>query len=289
MHERFDRSDFLGMGVSSYLEVVIVLNSDPESIAHTERPREPKGSVGCYPSFAMNDLADPGLSKTCRLSQPVLSDVQRFQELRAKDLSGSYRFMSFHCCNLLAPLVVVNQFHVPRTRVGPLETDAVLAIDPSRMLPRPIPFQLFKTISGRDPQIVEIPSSVQQPKLLMRRTLKFHTESRNMFSHPDTLRSRIDERLDGHQSTLPPHNSIDKRYYLSRANKRQSVTRFLIRVVRALDPLSNTIWVSRAGSVARSIWSRNPQKSVESLLPSIASARPSPLCTFRAANNEAVP
>src|ERR1700761_863481 len=71
------------------LDVVVGLHVDPVPLRQPEGPGEPEAGIGRDPAPAVDDLTNPGLRQSSRLSEPVLADSQRLKELGEKDLAGS--------------------------------------------------------------------------------------------------------------------------------------------------------------------------------------------------------
>jgi hypothetical protein len=53
------------------------------------------------------------------------------------------------------PSVIVDDFDVRRTRVGPSEADPPLLINPDAVLPRPVASELLQMVSGRNPKVAQ--------------------------------------------------------------------------------------------------------------------------------------
>lgn len=66
--------------------------------------------------------------------------------------------------------MVINNFNVIGYVTEPFKTDAILCVDANAMLPMPIPFQCFKTITRWNSQIIEHFGRVQLLQLSCRNT-----------------------------------------------------------------------------------------------------------------------
>ena len=75
-------------GVPLNLEVVSVLEIDPEEIRRTEVARETEGRIGRDPPVAMNDLVDPPGRYADGDSNLMLGDPEREDEVLHQHLAG---------------------------------------------------------------------------------------------------------------------------------------------------------------------------------------------------------
>jgi hypothetical protein len=75
-----ERPDFVECRAESVpcdLDVVTVLEVQPEALAGPEVPREPQGGVGGDAPFAVDDLVDSARGNADRYRQAMLSDLER--------------------------------------------------------------------------------------------------------------------------------------------------------------------------------------------------------------------
>jgi hypothetical protein len=57
--------------------------------------------------------------------------------------------------------VIIDYFHVISISVSPFETDTILVVDSNAVLPGTIAGEFFQPISGRDCQVIQGESSIQ--------------------------------------------------------------------------------------------------------------------------------
>lgn len=70
--------------------------------------------------------------------------------------------------------MVIGDFDVMRAVLLPCETDAVLVVDPDRMLPRAIALERLQPVAGRCAQVVKYMGRVQHPQFAQGHTLEVH-------------------------------------------------------------------------------------------------------------------
>jgi hypothetical protein len=87
------------------------------------------------------------------LGQPILRDVQWFQEIFAQDFPRMHRIQSrvFHA--MLFQLVVIHDFNIPSVAVMPLKAYPPLVVDTDAVLPGPVAMQLFQPVGWRTAQV----------------------------------------------------------------------------------------------------------------------------------------
>jgi len=61
--------------------------------------------------------------------------------------------------------MIVNYFNVQRIAIFPAKADSPLIVDPYTVLPLAAAFQGFKTVSGRNPKILQLDCTVQIKQL----------------------------------------------------------------------------------------------------------------------------
>ena len=88
--DRFDRLDLLvGLvgGATGGGKVVQRLEIEPELCVHSgKRPLESQCGVGCHRALAVTNLVKPGSGEPRRLSQTVVAEPHRFDEIEMKDI-----------------------------------------------------------------------------------------------------------------------------------------------------------------------------------------------------------
>jgi len=84
--------------------------------------------------------------------------------------------------------VVVDDLHIFCTGIGPAEADPPLLIDSDAVLASPYPFQHLETVTGWDPEVVQVLGGVDNQQLSMARSLQFRSEESGSFPFPDPFR-----------------------------------------------------------------------------------------------------
>jgi hypothetical protein len=107
-------------------------------------------------------------------------------------------------------LMVIDNLDGVRVLAVPDETEAILVVDPNRMLPGPGSFKRFQPVARRDPQKVQAGRSVQLPQLPPRHLLHGLRQTVRNFTRVNPRRLRTREVLD-HIVTLAPSIMCVKR------------------------------------------------------------------------------
>jgi hypothetical protein len=87
------------------------------------------------------------------------------QELLPQELAGMYGGIIFSAV-ISFSLMVIDYFHVVSVAVFPDKTHPVLAVDPDRVLPRPVSAQLFELVARRDSELVQVIHDIYLLQLL---------------------------------------------------------------------------------------------------------------------------
>jgi len=61
--------------------------------------------------------------------------------------------------------MVINDFHIFRTRIGPAKTDTPLIVDANAVLAETVTLESFKVIPGRHSQIIKTAGDLELPEL----------------------------------------------------------------------------------------------------------------------------
>ena len=89
--------------------------------------------------------------------------------------------------------MVIGDLDAIGVAVTPSETDPPLIVDSNAVLPSTIAFQAFQPVSGRYPEIIEVPGIVQHSQLTTTDALNLHRESARDHPPPDLFRLTIRE------------------------------------------------------------------------------------------------
>src|SRR5699024_8975444 len=110
------------------VQLVVALQVDPELRRGPEALRETQRGVGCDPPLTVHDLVDPPGRHT--------DTGSLFCVMPKPSMKSSMRTSPVWIGSILS--VVVNDLLLPRSGVGPHETDAPLVADPDAVLTSPI-------------------------------------------------------------------------------------------------------------------------------------------------------
>src|SRR6056297_1213500 len=144
----------------------MALQIQPRLRIGTEVPSKPERSVGSNRALAVNNLVDPPGRNADRLGQRVLAEPERAHKIFQQDFARMDGFdiaLVHDSC-----LVVVRNFDVIRMPFPPEETDAPLIVDSNAVLARPVAFEAFQPISGRNAQKVKLGCGVELQQLAQR-------------------------------------------------------------------------------------------------------------------------
>ena len=97
--------------------------------------------------------------------------------------------------------MIVHYRYILRTRRSPAKTDAPLLVNSNAVLTCTITSQLLKSITGRNGQVTQLFSSIENQKFPHGRTEKFRIERAQWFSPPHSLRRFVAKRQE-HTSTI---------------------------------------------------------------------------------------
>src|SRR5262245_10239620 len=92
--------------------------------------------------------------------------------------------------------VIIDDFDIPRSSGGPNEAYSPLIVYPNAVLPRPIAFERFETISGRHAQIVQLSRLIEQTELAQRHVLDIRRQMPAPLTTPYSRGLRIAEADD---------------------------------------------------------------------------------------------
>jgi hypothetical protein len=171
--------------LDSDIEVIPALEIHPKAIGCAEGSRESQRRVGGDRTLAVDDLVDASSGHGDGLREAVLGDAHRGQEFLEEDLSGVDRVV----CGShdVSPLVVVSDLDVGGSGRGPGEADAPLVVDADAVLSLAVAVELFETVAGRDPQVVDGLGGVEDQQLAVRNSLEVGAEFADVRSLPDEL------------------------------------------------------------------------------------------------------
>src|SRR4051794_10490383 len=97
-------------------------------------------------------------------------------------------------------LMIVDDFDMGRTLLGPIEAYAPLVVDPDRMLTAAVARQRFNPVRGRCPQVVKPAGAIEHVKLSQR--LFFDgAEAFHEIANPEPVRIAVAKRLN-HQAVI---------------------------------------------------------------------------------------
>jgi hypothetical protein len=97
--------------------------------------------------------------------------------------------------------VVVNELNLFRARLGPLEADPPLIVDPDAVLTPAITLERFEPIPGRNAEVGEIEGGMEDLQLAQGRPLHLRIHRSDPPFVPDLFSSLVPERPD-HDSTI---------------------------------------------------------------------------------------
>jgi hypothetical protein len=124
-------------GALGDLSIIGDLGAQPIAVGQPQKPAQAQIGVGGDGTLARDDIPDPLGRHADFLSQPILADPHGLEEFLQQQFSGSHGREFAH--ELSALLVIIHDFHILGTRLGPAETHPELAVDPDAMLAFAIP------------------------------------------------------------------------------------------------------------------------------------------------------
>jgi hypothetical protein len=127
MNIPFDRDTAFQPGPG---QVVHRLHIHPEFGAGAEEASEPQGGVGGDRPLALDDRADARGRDAHRHGQRVDRQAERLQKFLGQNLTR----MGGDAVGVATPLMVIDDFDIGGTLLGPGEANAPLIVDPDRML-----------------------------------------------------------------------------------------------------------------------------------------------------------
>jgi hypothetical protein len=123
----------------------------------------------------MNDLVDTTRRDADVTGQAVLGQAHRAEELLEEDLPGVNRRQLLRSHR--SSSVIVDDLDLICVPIAPLETDTPLVIDANAALTRSVPRQLFESIPGWHPEILERLGSVEDREFPESDSLQIPRES----------------------------------------------------------------------------------------------------------------
>src|SRR5579872_5950537 len=168
-----EHSDFTVEAVAQPIllafQVKACLQIQPESFRRSEEARQAQGRVGRDGTLSPYDLVDPAGRDANVLSQPILADAERTQELFEQYLArmDGWQSQSRH----VDSSVVVCNFNIASVAVFPVEAESPLIVHANAVLTVAIAAQFFQAIPRRHAQVVERLCCVQQQQLAQSRSL----------------------------------------------------------------------------------------------------------------------
>ena len=105
--------------------------------------------------------------------------------------------MGFSFLAMFTPLVVIDDFHVFWTCLFPYEANPILVVNANTVLPNPVTYKRFKSVSRRNLQETQSRGCIQLNQLSSRHGFKSH-EPRDSVSVEQRLGVFALEGLDSH-------------------------------------------------------------------------------------------
>jgi hypothetical protein len=159
--ELLDGIEFRPFLLLGPVQIPSQLQVQPEIGGRPEKPRQAQGCAWSDPPLAIDQLVDALIGNMDRVGQFTLSQVQGDQKLLCQHLARMSRLPVCRYANHFLSLVIVSNLHGHWTRIAPLKTDPILAVDPDAVLPFPVSRKSLQAIARRYIQFIQTNCRVQ--------------------------------------------------------------------------------------------------------------------------------